>query len=709
MNIYKEPAQKQKSEELVQKKKAITSANLTGIPDEMKSRFENLSGLSFDDVRVHYNSGKPAELQALAYTQGNQVYVAPGQETHLGHELGHVVQQKQGIVYQTTTVAGLPVNDNSSLEQTADILSARGEASLPLHGIVQRRELGAKDIDPEKTVPDQIIAQILIAANRYERLSGLLNIFSVSKNAQDFGHEMVRLYQNLAHAATETLDGHFLTLMQSMSPVADTATEAESMKINGLRGMFENDRAFTAPSGITDTDGVYIKYGRNFSSIVDMLMPRDVTDLISCITRLNKICDAEGITNTIEGAYLNVNQEILINTRNEDEKRIRSNLFITRLKSMTAFLEATAEGKQNDWGSYKIVPTGSDPHSHGRQAIYLRSIETGQVTRVFKPRSTQPDKALTDNIDSMLSFLNGFIPEENEKLKTMSFHRGDEEEFMQKSGDKATEALTPEVAKSHFRKLGRLHIAASVLGVMDLHCDNIVFTPEGPVIIDAECSFADFSGSQIEGPDGPGHRRNDSARLGAAASLFYVNTSTTEVPDIRTSVELFSDDESDYKKEYNLGKKNMIETIKSKKDGVRRQYKDKLQRIDKIRLVPIATETLGVNLMAFSYEGVDVLNTQYTKLLETLRLDQWIFHQAEVPLQLDETVSKDLFRIAFEAGTIPSFELDMSTDPPAIKQDGSIISINMPTKDAIINKALEKYNAQVDALFVNRDTWLQSK
>jgi hypothetical protein len=33
----------------------------------MKTRFENLSGLSFDDVRVHYNSNKPAQLQALAY------------------------------------------------------------------------------------------------------------------------------------------------------------------------------------------------------------------------------------------------------------------------------------------------------------------------------------------------------------------------------------------------------------------------------------------------------------------------------------------------------------------------------------------------------------------------------------------------------------------------------------------------------------------
>jgi hypothetical protein len=46
-----------------------------------------------DGVRVEYNSDKPAQLGAKAYTQGSRVYIAPGQEKHLGHELGHVIQQ----------------------------------------------------------------------------------------------------------------------------------------------------------------------------------------------------------------------------------------------------------------------------------------------------------------------------------------------------------------------------------------------------------------------------------------------------------------------------------------------------------------------------------------------------------------------------------------------------------------------------------------
>ncbi|HCC51392.1 MAG TPA: hypothetical protein DEQ30_04490, partial [Porphyromonadaceae bacterium] len=72
--------------------------NKTGLPDDLKTGIENLSGYSMDDVRVHYNSGKPAQLQALAYTQGTDIHVAPGQEKHLPHEAWHVVQQKQGRV-----------------------------------------------------------------------------------------------------------------------------------------------------------------------------------------------------------------------------------------------------------------------------------------------------------------------------------------------------------------------------------------------------------------------------------------------------------------------------------------------------------------------------------------------------------------------------------------------------------------------------------
>lgn len=104
--------------------------NLTGIPTQMKLDFEQRSGLPFDDVRVHYNSDKPAQIQAWAYTRGKQIYVAPGQERHLPHELGHIVQQKLGKVRPTGFIRGLPVNDQPDLESGADALSRAGGAML---------------------------------------------------------------------------------------------------------------------------------------------------------------------------------------------------------------------------------------------------------------------------------------------------------------------------------------------------------------------------------------------------------------------------------------------------------------------------------------------------------------------------------------------------------------------------------------------------
>ena len=105
--------------------------NNTGMPDNLKSGIESLSGFSMDDVRVHYNSSKPATVQALAYTQGTDIHVAPGQEKHLPHEAWHVAQQMAGRVSPTTNINGMPVNDNAGLEHEADVM---GEKAVQCRG-----------------------------------------------------------------------------------------------------------------------------------------------------------------------------------------------------------------------------------------------------------------------------------------------------------------------------------------------------------------------------------------------------------------------------------------------------------------------------------------------------------------------------------------------------------------------------------------------
>lgn len=125
--------------------------NKTGLPDQLKSGIENLSGFSMDGVKVHFNSDKPAQLNALAYAQGTDIHVGPGQEKHLPHEAWHVVQQMQGRVQPTMQMReGVPVNDDAGLETEADVMGGKAlmnsnnevnlqGLTLPGNGIVQEK------------------------------------------------------------------------------------------------------------------------------------------------------------------------------------------------------------------------------------------------------------------------------------------------------------------------------------------------------------------------------------------------------------------------------------------------------------------------------------------------------------------------------------------------------------------------------------------
>jgi hypothetical protein len=116
------PIQKQEG----QQKASGGSPNTTGLPNNMKSNLEQMSGMNMDDIQTHYNSAEPAKIGALAYAQGSDIHIGPGQEKHLGHEAWHVAQQKQGKVNKTTETAnGTPVNDNPGLEAEADKMGAK--------------------------------------------------------------------------------------------------------------------------------------------------------------------------------------------------------------------------------------------------------------------------------------------------------------------------------------------------------------------------------------------------------------------------------------------------------------------------------------------------------------------------------------------------------------------------------------------------------
>lgn len=112
----------------VQQRKLDENKNNTGLPHSLKSGVESLSGMSMDDVNVHYNSSKPANVQALAYAQGTDIHLGPGQERHLPHEAWHVVQQRQGRVKPTVQLNNVAINDDTGLEHEADRMGNKAAA-----------------------------------------------------------------------------------------------------------------------------------------------------------------------------------------------------------------------------------------------------------------------------------------------------------------------------------------------------------------------------------------------------------------------------------------------------------------------------------------------------------------------------------------------------------------------------------------------------
>jgi hypothetical protein len=147
VSVEKEPRAQRETE-------PVPRSVRTGIPDNLKAGIESLSGISMDNVNVHYNSPQPAQLNALAYARGSDIHVAPGQEQHVPHEAWHVVQQTQGRVRPTLQMKrGVPGNDDAGLEHEADVMGAKALARTGRQPADGSRRLTAPGRVPAARVP----------------------------------------------------------------------------------------------------------------------------------------------------------------------------------------------------------------------------------------------------------------------------------------------------------------------------------------------------------------------------------------------------------------------------------------------------------------------------------------------------------------------------------------------------------------------------
>lgn len=112
---------------------------------------KKMCGVSDSEVSIIRNSAEPYKIGAYAYTRGKNIYVAPGCDETIPHEINHYKQQKQ-FGHQTTTdiINGQAVNNDIRLEANAE----RHKTVIPkvmLNNIVD----SDADMGQNKNIPAQ--------------------------------------------------------------------------------------------------------------------------------------------------------------------------------------------------------------------------------------------------------------------------------------------------------------------------------------------------------------------------------------------------------------------------------------------------------------------------------------------------------------------------------------------------------------------------
>ncbi len=150
----------------------------TKLDSNVQTKMENAFQEDFSDVQVTKDSDEATQMGAQAFAQGNKIHFAPGNykphstegQELIGHELAHVVQQKQGRVKATTQAKGAPVNDDPALEKEADLMgkkaaeSEEGLINVSAHSAGSMAGMAPTQIELPDTANARISRQAEVAA-----------------------------------------------------------------------------------------------------------------------------------------------------------------------------------------------------------------------------------------------------------------------------------------------------------------------------------------------------------------------------------------------------------------------------------------------------------------------------------------------------------------------------------------------------------------
>lgn len=278
--------------------------------------------------------------------------------------------------------------------------------------------------------------------------------------------------------------------------------------------------------------------------------------------------------------------------------------------------------------------TGSDYHNDG-QSVCIIETTTGDKA-VYKPRSVSPDQQLSGGNNSAFNDLNQTY---NIGLHTTDYlsrtdNAGESYSYMQFLNK--TTQLSDGQAQMYYRQMGKMIVASKLLGVTDLHQENIMTGPNGrPYIIDAETSFLpDVMLSDAWGATGIRDSLTQFEKLGKkTANFFYTPQDLLDwQADINNigptpSIGFITQKRNEsiaaggrYRANLRAGIDDVLQEVAGHRDAIINSIQLRAQQVQHVRIVPVDTLTFMGALNAYSTRH-DTRQTTINTVLGEIRND----------------------------------------------------------------------------------------
>ncbi|MFZ6721620.1 DUF4135 domain-containing protein [Undibacterium sp. Ji49W] len=696
---------------------SVARPNNTGLPNQLKAGIESLSGMRMDHVKVNYNSGKPAQLNAHAYAQGSEIHVAPGQERHVPHEAWHVVQQAQGRVRPTMQMKqGIPVNDDAGLETEADVMGAKalGVGKVAGGKVVQNAGVGSGNGNGNQRIADSGAVRYSGLAMPYQLIRfkpdpGFWNYLSSflpdQKKDEILAQEKkVKMFlEDMKTFENTTYGEHIRRLRENFELIekSTVATRDFSKTLLSLKGIYlqldqisvRMAKAFVLHDSVS---GDWVEEG--YEGVNSSLLIRLVSETYLAAnpvfqTEKNKEVLRTAILGEL-GSYKFRNADVKPEDLEFARKRVES--LTKNLKKMLTRILIDWSDLRREFGlSEKLLHvhlTGSDYHNDGQSVSIVESDDGKKV--VYKPRSLSPDIHLVGNGETNLrSALNlGFST-----AKFSEKERGAEKYGYMEHLSRA-KLLTEEEAKNYYRQMGSMIIATKLLGVTDLHQENI-FTSRGgvPMIVDAETSFLPDV-MMAEAWDSTLIRstlREFSKDMAPAPNYFYTieeleawkisgkrrEGQTEPTGDYISEVRAASYRQGGkYNVDFEEGIRDAISVVYEKKASLITYLQERVKQIQAVRIVPIETLEFKGGLNAYFKKPLkrdELLNTLVGKAKKALIETGYIMAEGS------DQVLKNGMIADFNNTDFPIFRYEPATDQVFYR--GTVIARHRPgIQEAIV-------------------------